>query len=213
MGYLIRCWSIIILVLAIITTVIVVCVYYTTPSDPSFTIVDFFASALNLSDISSTTTTVNQTLFFDLKLHNKNKAMGAYYDPVQVTFSYVPNIKLTFVVAEFTIPKFDQHSRRSKHVRETVTTRGIVPYNRNVTSSVFIVDVFTKVGFTSPAYRKKGTVHVVANVRVGQNGQKDTKNGIKLFDSGVGDYGHGYGGLRMQIGLLIISTATILMII
>lgn len=183
MSYATKCWCIIIAILAIITTVIVICVYYTTPSDPSFTINDFYVSALNLSDISSTTTAVNQTLFFDLKLHNKNKAMGAYYDPVQITFSYIPNIKLTFVVASFTLPKFYQHNKRSMHVRETVTTRGIAPFNRTITSSVFKVEVYTKVGFTSPAYRKKGRVDKVANVRVGQTGKKESKKGIKLFDS------------------------------
>ncbi|KAI3813038.1 hypothetical protein L1987_17752 [Smallanthus sonchifolius] len=202
-----RCWCTVISILAIITTVIVVCVYYTTPSDPSFTINDFYISALNLSDISSTTTTANQTIFFDMKLHNKNKAMGAYYDPV--IFSYIPNIKLTFVVAEYTVPKFYQHNQKSKHVIETVTSHGVAPYNRTITSSVFKVEVLTKVGFTSPAYRKRRRVDVVANVRVSQTGEKDSKKGIKLFESGAGD---GFGGLCMQIGLLILSTATILVI-
>ncbi|KAD3641203.1 hypothetical protein R6Q59_003827 [Mikania micrantha] len=204
------CCCTVISILAIITAVIVVCVYFTTPSDPAFTIDQFYVSALNLSDVSSTTTAANQTIFFDMKLHNKNKAMGAYYNPVKVTFSYVPNIKLTFVVAEYTIPKFYQHKRKSKHVIDTVTSRGIAPYNRTITSSVFKVEVLTKVGFTSPAYRKKRGVDVVANVRVGQTGEKDSKKGIKLFDSGVGD---GLGGLNLQIGWLILSTATILVII
>ncbi|XP_076907185.1 protein NDR1-like [Bidens hawaiensis] len=205
-----RCWCIVISIQALITAVIVICVYYTTPSDPSFTINNFYVSALNLSDTSSTNTTFNQTIFFDMKLHNKNKAMGAYYDPITITFSYVPNVKLTFVVAEHTVPKFFQHNQKSKHVIQTVSSRGIAPHNRTITSSVFKVEVLTKVGFTSPAYRKKWTVDVVANVRVGQTGEKDSKKGIKLFDFGVGD---GFGGLGVHIGLLIISTATILVII
>ncbi|KAL8200833.1 hypothetical protein R6Q57_012172 [Mikania cordata] len=201
------CCCTVISILAIITAVIVVCVYFTTPSDPVFTIDQFYVSALNLSDVSSSTTTAaNQTIFFDMKLHNKNKAMGAYYNPVKVTFSYIPNMKLTFVVAEYTIPKFYQHKRKSKHVIDTVTSRGIAPYNRTIESSVFKVEVLTKVGFTSPAYRKKRGVDVVANVRVGQTGEKDSKKGIKLFDSGM-------GGLGLQIGWSILSTATILVII
>ncbi|KAK1438724.1 hypothetical protein QVD17_04534 [Tagetes erecta] len=200
-----NCWCVVISISVIITAVVVVCVYFTTPSDPVFTIKDFYVSALNLSDISSTNTAVNQTIFFDMKLHNKNKAMGAYYDPVKIIFSYIPNIKLTFVVAEYTVPKFYQHQQKSKHVIETVASRGVVPYNREITSSVFKVEVITKVGFTSPAYRKKGTVDVVANVRVDQTGVINPKKGIKLFESGV-------GGLGLQIGLLILSTATILVV-
>ncbi|PWA34048.1 non-race specific disease resistance protein 1-like protein b [Artemisia annua] len=211
MGYRTNCCCIISSILTIITTVIVICVFYTTPSDPIFTLKDIYVSALNLSDISSTTTAANQTIFFDMKLHNKNKAMGAYYDPVQITFSYIPNIKLTFPVAEFTVPKFYQGNRRSKHVREAVTTRGIAPFNRTVKSSVFKVEVLTKVGHTSPAYRKKGTVKVVANVWVGQTGEQyPKKKGIKLFESGVSS---AFGCLSMKIGLLILSTATILVII
>ncbi|KAI3501106.1 hypothetical protein L1887_28965 [Cichorium endivia] len=204
-----RCWCIIISILAIITAVIVVCVYYTTPSDPTFTINDFYVSALNLSDISSTTTAANQTIFFDMKLHNTNTAMGAYYDPVKITFSYIPNIKLTFVVGEYTVPKFFQHNKRSMHVRESVVTRGIAPYNRMLKSSVFMVQVSTKVGFTSPAYRKKGKVFVVANVWVGQTGEKDLKKGIKLFENGVGD---GPRCLSIQMELLILSIATLFLI-
>ena len=173
MGFHTNCWCIIIPILTIIMTVIVICVFYTTPSDPIFTFKDIYVSALNLSDISSTTTTTNQTIFFDMKLHNKNKAMGAYYNLVHITFSYIPNIKLTFPVAEFTVPKFYQGNRRSKHVRETMTTRGIAPFNRTVKSSVFKVEVLTKVGH--PAYRKKGTVKVVANVWVGQTGEQYPK--------------------------------------
>ncbi|KAI3727490.1 hypothetical protein L6452_16106 [Arctium lappa] len=203
-----RVWCILISVASIITAVIVVCVYYTNPSDPSFTINEFYVSALNLSDISSTTTTANQTIFFDMKVHNKNKVMGTYYDPVRITFSYIPNIKLTFVVAEYTVPKFYQDNQKSKHVRETVATRGIAPFNRTVTTSVFKVEVFTKVGFTSPAYRKKESMDVVANVRVGQTGEKDSDKGIKLFESaGVDDR------VGMQTGLLILSMATMLVII
>ncbi|KAL4570909.1 hypothetical protein LXL04_026573 [Taraxacum kok-saghyz] len=205
------CGCIIISVLAIITAVIVVCVYYTNPSDPSFTINDFYVSALNLSDISSTTTAANQTISFDMKLRNSNKVMGAYYDPVRITFSYIPNIKLTFVVGEYTVPKFYQHNKNSMWVRETVATRGIAPYNRLVTSSVFMVQVSTKVGFKSPAYRKKDSVVVVANVRVDQTGKKDSKKGIKLFESGVGD--DGLGCLSIQMRLLILSTATLLVIL
>ncbi|CAI9274289.1 unnamed protein product [Lactuca saligna] len=210
MGSCAKCWGIIISVLAIITAVIVVCVYFTNPSDPSFTINEFYVSALNLSDISSTTTAANQTIFFDMRLHNSNKAMGAYYDPVTITFLYIPNIKLTFVVGEYTVPKFYQHNQKSMYVRETVATRGIAPYNRMVTSSVFIVKVSTKVGFTSPAYRKKGTVVVVANVRVGQTGERDSNRGITLFESGVGD--HRLRCLGFQMSFLILSTATLLMI-
>ncbi|KAJ9549912.1 hypothetical protein OSB04_022455 [Centaurea solstitialis] len=206
-----RVWCILLSLATIITAVIVVCVYYTNPSDPSFTINEFYVSALNLSDISSTTTAVNQTLSFDMKLHNKNKAMGAYYDPVRITFSYVPNIKLTFVVAEYTVPKFYQHNQKSKYVRETVATRGIAPFNRTVTSSVFKVEVFTKVGFTSPAYRKKGSVGRGANVRVGQTGVKDSKKGIKLFE--VAGVNGRLGGLGLQKVLLVISMAIMFVII
>ncbi|MFS8032421.1 hypothetical protein Hanom_Chr17g01557591 [Helianthus anomalus] len=209
MGFNSRCWCIVISILTIITAVIVVCVYFTNPSDPAFTINEFYVSALNLSDISSTTTTTNQTMFFDMKLHNQNKAMGAYYDPVKIIFSYIPNIKLTFVVAEYTVPKFYQRNQKSKHVIATVTSRGIAPYNRTVTSSVFKVEVLTKVGFTTPANRKKRRVSVVANVRVGQTGERDSKKGIRLFESGVGD---GFGGLSIKILMLILSTTTILII-
>jgi hypothetical protein len=48
-----------------------------------------------------------------MKLHNKNKAMGAYYDLVHITFSYIPNIKFTFPVAEFNAPKFYQGKKEA----------------------------------------------------------------------------------------------------
>ncbi|ERN17302.1 protein NDR1 [Amborella trichopoda] len=57
------------------------------PQNPSYDLIDFYSPALNISS-SSSNTTRNTTVLFELKISNPNKDSGIHYDAINVSLYY-----------------------------------------------------------------------------------------------------------------------------
>ncbi|KAI3711004.1 hypothetical protein L2E82_40805 [Cichorium intybus] len=97
----------------------VLLVLYASPSGPSFSINLSYNQALNMTRENDSATKF--TIDFDLKLKNENEAIGLHYpDPINVTFSYFPNVSFLVVLAEYKLDRFYQGNGKTRHVRDVV---------------------------------------------------------------------------------------------
>ncbi|KAL5730940.1 hypothetical protein ACHQM5_003716 [Ranunculus cassubicifolius] len=152
------------------------------PSKPTLSIESFYIPALNKTLNSPR----NTTIFFDLKLNNKdNKDKGVHYDVLNLTFYYGHN--LSFPVANLTIDGFYQGFKKKTHRKMSVQPVG-VPWEvarREVENgtTVFRVDLKTKVRYKIIFWRtKRHRIMVGNNVTVNGNGElvKRKEKGVKL---------------------------------
>ncbi|WOH04223.1 hypothetical protein DCAR_0623632 [Daucus carota subsp. sativus] len=139
-------------------------------SNPTCSIQQFDVHALN----KTANATSNHTIYFDLKLDNKNKDKGIYYDALNLTFYYGTNKSQR--IGNFTIKGFYQGHHKNTHRENNVTFDAV-----SVSGSVFRVDLETKVRFKIMGFKtKRHRIAVWAQVEVNDNGQKKKKKGIKL---------------------------------
>ncbi|MFS8032420.1 hypothetical protein Hanom_Chr17g01557581 [Helianthus anomalus] len=145
----------------------------------------------------------NNTIYFDLKLYNKNP-VGIYYRPMNITFSYFPNKTTSSVpLCVYTLPGFHQAHHKEIHVRDKVVTGGIMvlPGGGRV---VMRVDLVGRVKFKSIAQWKR-TVIVGVDVEVDEyTGQKVMKRGIHLVRSGAAPVATVVLGICPPVAMLLI---------
>lgn len=147
---------------------------------PRCYIQDFYVPALDLSETTSNTT-INPCLFFDLALENILNDHSLRYGDVNLTFSYGRN-----AVANYIVPNFYQGKGKTAHRREVVETRG-VPWEdaikavSNGSKAVFRVDLAARPRFRFWFwYSKKKGVRIGADVEVDGSGMKVEKDDIRL---------------------------------
>ncbi|KAI3813039.1 hypothetical protein L1987_17753 [Smallanthus sonchifolius] len=147
---------------------------------PTITIEQFYVPTLNKTAIKNT------TIYFDLKLDNKNP-VGIYYRPMNLTFSYFPNKTTSSSVplCVYTLRGFHQEHHKEKHVGDKVVTGGMVVHPGGGRVVVMRVDLVGRVKFKSIAQWRR-TVMVGVDVEVDKyTGEKVTKSGIHLVRSGA----------------------------
>ncbi|XP_059662524.1 protein NDR1-like [Cornus florida] len=148
---------------------------------PTCSIQDFYLPALqNTTPNYNSTNSTNTTIYFDLKLDNKNKDKGIHYDALNLTIYYGEN--QSHPVANKTIPGFYQGHKKKAHRKESVNTYGVpwAAISSNGTA-FFRVDLSTKVRFKIMFWNtKRDKIIVWAPVEVNATGHKVYKKGIKL---------------------------------
>ncbi|KAK3021280.1 hypothetical protein RJ639_047271 [Escallonia herrerae] len=172
---------------------------FKTPSKPSCSIHAFYVPALNHTSNSATAT--NTTIYFDLKLENRNQLKGVYYDPITLTIYYVPNVT-SVPIASYTVPEFYQGLRKTTHRRELADTRG-ADFRTVSNGSVvaFRVDLATKLRFKTWWWKTgRKNLAVRALVEVNDRGEKAEKKGIKL-KSGAPELERHHFRVRLLVAL------------
>lgn len=155
-------------------------------SSPTCSIEQFDAFALNKTSNSTTQTkTTNHSLFYDLKLKNRNKDMGVYYDALNLTFYYASK-----PIGNTTYPAFYQgHQKDTNRIGSFDATRGVNWENATAAvstngSAVFRVELATAVRYKIIFWKtKRHRLVVAADLHVNDQGSlvKRKKNkGIKL---------------------------------
>ncbi|KAI3501107.1 hypothetical protein L1887_28966 [Cichorium endivia] len=141
-------WTIILGIFVLVPVVIVLFGY---PSSPSFSVNLFDNQPLNMTKAYEPAT--NFTIRFDLKLKNRNKAIGIHYpDPINITFSYFPNVSFLVTLAEYKLDSFYQGNKKTRHVRDVVEVNGFPTVLEGTNMIAFRVDL---VG--TYRYKKAGT--------------------------------------------------------
>ncbi|XP_076941086.1 protein NDR1-like [Bidens hawaiensis] len=151
---------------------------------PTITIEEFYVPTLNKTDTK--TTIKNTTIYFELKLYNKDP-VGIYYRPMNLTFSYFPNkttsTSVPVPLCVYTLHGFHQEHHKEKHVRGTVETSGMTVHGGGEGVVVMRVDLVGRVKFKSIAQWKR-TVKVGVDVTVDEyTGGKVVKSGIHMVKS------------------------------
>ncbi|KAJ8420138.1 hypothetical protein Cgig2_033912 [Carnegiea gigantea] len=160
------------------------------PSSPTCSIEQFDAFALNKTSNSTTQTktktkTTNHTLYYDLKLKNRNKDMGVYYDALNLTFYYASR-----PIGNATYPAFYQgHQKDTHRIGSFDATRGVNWENATAVvstngSAVFRVELATAVRYKIIFWKtKQHRLVMAADLHVNDQGSlvKGKKNkGITL---------------------------------
>lgn len=147
-------------------------------SIPVCSIQDIYVPPLNKSENST-----DYKIYFDLKLDNENNDKGIYYDALNLTFYYRPN--LTTPIGNMTLPGFYQGHKKKARRKESVDVYG-VPWTAarkavSNGSAVFRVDLATAVRFKVMVWKTKRDKLVVgADVEVNDLGKKVKKKGVRL---------------------------------
>ncbi|GAB4846195.1 hypothetical protein Ancab_025193 [Ancistrocladus abbreviatus] len=153
------------------------------PSKPTCSIEHFDVFALN----KTATSARNNTIYFDLTLKNNNKDEGVYYDTLNLTFYYKPN--LTFPLANYTFSGFRQGHQ--KHAQRVGTVEAGGSNWQGLASSavkvngtaVFKVDLKTAVRYKIIFWKtKRHKLALGADLQVNAEGSlvRSRKKGVKL---------------------------------
>ncbi|GMH24328.1 hypothetical protein Nepgr_026171 [Nepenthes gracilis] len=152
-------------------------------SKPVCSIEQFDVFALNKTHNS----TGNHTIYFDLKLNNKNKDKAVFYDALNLTFYY--DSDRNSAVGNASFPGFHQGNQKSTHRTGTVEARGVnweaaaeaaVAANG---SAVFRVDLATAVRFKIVFWKtKRHKLKLGHELMVNDQGSliRTKKKGVKL---------------------------------
>lgn len=147
----------------------------------------------SIQDFYIASNTTDQSLiYFDLKLQNSAERMVAYYDNLNLTFSYYdhgpnPNPSTGIIrIANYTIHGFHQGEKQT-HRKDFVLTPAFsweeVSNNGSLSKAVFRADLATRVRFRYFWKGKRSQLMAWANVEVnGTTGKKIKKKGITLKD-------------------------------
>ncbi|KNA16378.1 hypothetical protein SOVF_089620 [Spinacia oleracea] len=155
-------------------------------TNPTCSIENFDVFTLNKT--ANTTFRNNHTIRYDLKLNNKeNKDKGIYYDTLNLTFYYKPN--LSFVtLGNATFNPFYQGHGKNTHRISVIDARGVKWENATATMAEFRVEMNTSVRFKIIFWKtKRHRLDLHADLLVNEQGilvKKKKKKGIK-FKSGV----------------------------
>ncbi|KAI3727494.1 hypothetical protein L6452_16110 [Arctium lappa] len=194
------------MVTPLLIVLVVMLVLYVNPKNPEFSVEKFYVSAFNKTSSNATTNTIS----FDIKLRNQNKAIGLYYDdPVNLTFSFIPRETNNQIIWKYSVPKFYQGNAQSRRLRDviqpleapeiSVFNETVVVEHASVLPSgaittglepllYFKVDFVTKVRFKLIGKHHAKELVVSADVPIGANtGEKYAKRGIQASAaSGIG---------------------------
>lgn len=154
---------------------------------PAITIEEIYVPTLSKATTTNTATN-STTIYFDLKLYNKNP-VGIYYRPMNLTFSYFPNKTTNSRVhlGVYTIDGFHQNHHKEKHVHDTFVTGGMMVQPGGGRVVVMRVDLVGRVKFKSIAQWKRSMVVGVDFEVDKYTGGKVIKTGIKLVRSGAAE--------------------------
>ncbi|KAJ9549915.1 hypothetical protein OSB04_022458 [Centaurea solstitialis] len=189
------------MVTPLLILLVVMLVLYVNPKNPEFSVEKFYVSAFNKTSSNATTNTIS----FDIKLRNQNKAIGLYYDdPVNLTFSFTPRETNAQIIWKYSVPKFYQGNAQSRRLRDVIQPLGaheISVFNRTAVAEhasvlptgaittglepllYFKVDFVTKVRFKLIGKHHAKEVVVSADVPIGVNtGEKFAKRGIQASE-------------------------------
>ncbi|KAD3641206.1 hypothetical protein E3N88_30430 [Mikania micrantha] len=169
----------------LILTIIIFFIFfsiYKTRVLPSIHIEEFYVPALNST---ANFTTINNTVYINLKLKNRNPVTGLYYtDPLYFNLSFIPKVQNTSIhLAEFGLHGFYQGNGKAKRIKGLLMTRGL-PSVVNGTqgprpAGAFRLDFFGKVRYKLVGYHKRHPMALAANVEV------DEKTGVKVGDKSI----------------------------
>ncbi|KAK9674381.1 hypothetical protein RND81_12G229000 [Saponaria officinalis] len=123
----------------------------------------------------------NNTIHYDLKLKNRNFNKGIYYDTLNITFYYKPNIQ-SLPIGNITILPFYQGYGKSTHRVGDFDPKGVKLENVTV-EAVFSVELAAAVRYKSPLWKTRRRFLVKGDLKVNGQGSliKDKGNhGIKL---------------------------------
>ncbi|KMS98507.1 hypothetical protein BVRB_4g092000 [Beta vulgaris subsp. vulgaris] len=159
------------------------------PSNPTCSIENFDVFILNKT--ANSTFKNNHTILYDLKLNNKgNKDKGIYYDTLNLTFYYKPNLTLINTLGNATYVPFYQGYGKNTHRKGSIDARGVKWENATATTAVFRVELNTLVRFKIVFWKtKRHRLDLKADLLVNEQGsliKRKKKKGIKLT-SGVGN--------------------------
>ncbi|KAF5755311.1 hypothetical protein HanRHA438_Chr17g0811361 [Helianthus annuus] len=179
----------------LILTIIIFFIFfsiYKTRVLPSIHVEEFYVPALNST---GNFTTINNTIYINLKLKNRNPVTGLYYvDPLYFNLSFIPKEQKTSIhLAEFGLHGFYQGNGKAKRVKGLLMTHGL-PSVLNGTqgalpAGAFRVDFFGKVRYKLIGYHKRHLMLLAANVEVDdKTGVKVGEKAIRLVNSGAWDH-------------------------
>ncbi|XP_042518345.1 protein NDR1-like [Macadamia integrifolia] len=162
------------------------------PTPPTFSIQTLSVPALNTSAKSTTTANVS----IDFRIQNSNKFKGIYYDTLNNTLYYSPN--LTFPIGNTSILGFYQ-GHKKKTTKEATLQKLKIPWGsavKTVSSNGtvgFRVDLATTVRYKVVG-RKTGRhqIRVHGDVIIDKQGKQTNKKSIKLKSAaptGIGSSG------------------------
>ncbi|KAJ0667678.1 putative protein NDR1 [Helianthus annuus] len=167
---------------------------YLTRVFPSIDVEEFYVPALNCT---GNFTSINNTIYIDLKLKNRNLVTGLYYiDPLYLNLSFISKEQNTTIhLAELGLHGFYQGNGKTKQVKGLLMTRGLPSVwneTKNETqghpSGAFRVDIFGKVRHKLVGVKKMHPMLLGANVEVDdKTGVKVGNKPITLMNSGAWD--------------------------
>ncbi|KAF8414084.1 hypothetical protein HHK36_002083 [Tetracentron sinense] len=145
----------------------------------TYSIDEFYVPALNKTANQSR----NTTIAFDLKMENRCKYKGIYYDAINVSLYYGQSRSI--FVGNVSIPGFYQGHDNKAHRKESVKSEGVpwkTALRSNGSKAVFRVDLGMVVRYKIMASKSKlHNVRVGGAVEVDAEGKKANKKGIKLI--------------------------------
>ena len=135
-------------------------------STPLCSIEEF--DALALEKTANSTIRTNRTLHYDLKLKNRIANKGIYYDALNLTFYYKPNLS-HYLIGNATYPAFYQGHHKSAHrVGSFDAATEVVSENA---TAVFRVELATAVRYKHILWKsKRHRLVVAAEVQVNDRG-------------------------------------------
>lgn len=143
---------------------------------------DFHVTVLQ----SITNTTSQSVIHFDLKLQNKAVEMGAYYDNLTFTFSYVNtssnDTNTTFIpLANYTVRGFHLGIDSETHRKDFLLVAGGADWVKNASEVVFRVGLETAVLFKDVFFSKSKRFKLLAEADVAVN----ATSGKKIRDKSI----------------------------
>ncbi|KAM0058394.1 putative protein NDR1 [Helianthus debilis subsp. tardiflorus] len=174
------------LIITIISFVVLFFVYIAMVL-PSIHVEEFYVPALNST---GNLTTINNTIYINLKLKNRNHVTGLYYiDPLFVNLSFIPKEKNTSIqLAELALHGFYQGKGKAKHLKGLLMTRGLPSVSNGTSNGTqglpppagsFRLDFFGKVRYKVQGFHQRHSMLLEANVEV------DEKTGLKVEDKAI----------------------------
>ncbi|KAL2943842.1 Protein NDR1 [Bienertia sinuspersici] len=160
---------------------------------PTCSIEEFDVFALTKTIPSSSPTGHNNTIYYDLKLKNRNFNKGIYYDTLNLTFYYKPNLVNDFPIGNATFTPFYQGHRKSTHRFGDIEAKG-VKWEHITKLAIFRVELATSVRYKHLLWKTKRRRFMVgADLKVNDEGslvKVKGKKGIKLTSNAKNDIGH-----------------------
>ncbi|XP_024993049.1 protein NDR1-like [Cynara cardunculus var. scolymus] len=161
-------------ILVFVPLLVVLLVLYVNPENPSFKVEKFYVPAFDKTSNADP----SDTIFFNIKLQNRNKAIGLFHDdPLNLTISYTPiktDHKFTW---QYSVPKFYQgnhHSRRLIDVVQMPAVDGFT-WNQTVVADQVGIQPIMNMGFEPVVFFK---VDIESKVRFKLIGRSRGKEAV-----------------------------------